>query len=222
MSQERAREASGRRTGLLVGGGVALLVAAVAIAVVLGGGEGPSGPVGGRAVPTEASAGPSVPAFRFSPNDRSLVLTDKGKIKRRMRVAGLAAATTTANLLSDLYTEAFLDPSNWQGNYTDAFRIFAGGARVEAKQREGVLTVGRSAADLIERVEPIQGKLQSRILLDRLGKPVLVVSLVRFRARAIGDETTILRSAGRYFFERVDGRWRIVSFEVERDDGNSG
>ena len=44
---------------------------------------------------------------------------------------------------------------------------------------------------------------------------------VRFRARGLGEETTILRSSGRYFFERVDGLWRIVSFDVERDDASA-
>jgi hypothetical protein len=216
VSEEAGRTRSRRRTGLLVGGGVALLAAVVAIALVLGG-EEPTGPLGSRGEPA-GSPGPAIPAFRFSPNDRSLVLTDKGKIKRRMRVAGLAAATTTANLLSDLYTEGFLDPANWQGSYADAFRIFAGSARADARQRAEVLTAGASAADRFERIEPVAGALTSRILLDRLGKPVLVVSLVRFRARGVGEETTILRSSGRYFFERVDGLWRIVSFDVERHD----
>jgi hypothetical protein len=205
---------------MLVGGGVAVLAAVVAVALILGGGVEPTQTLGsrGRSV---GSSGPSIPAFRFSPNDRSLVLTDKGKVKRRMRVAGLAAATKTASLLSALYTEAFLDPANWQGGYGDALRVFVGGARVDAKQREDVLTAGASAADRFDRIEPIAGKLRSRIMLDRLGKPVLVVSLVRFRARGLGEETTILRSAGTYFFERVDGRWRIVSFDVERDDGSA-
>jgi hypothetical protein len=202
-----------------VGGGVALLVVIVAIALVLGGEEGEAPIVGERGRTVEPSA--SVPAFRFSPRDRALVMTEPGKLKRRMRLAGGAAATATASLLSDLYTEAFLDPGNWQGTYGDVFRIFAAGARVDAKRREAVLTAGRAAADRFERIEPVAGKLQSRILLDRLGKPVLVVSLVRFRARAIGDETTLLRSSGRYFFERVDGRWRIVSFDVEREDGDA-
>jgi len=175
--------------------------------------------VGERGQPAEPSV--NVPAFRFSPRDRVLVPTWPGKIKRRMRAAGEVAATATATLLSDLYTEAFLDPANWRGAYGDVFRIFAGGARSEARRREGVLTAGRAAADRFERVEPIAGKLRSRILLDRLGKPVLVVSLVRFRARGLGDQTTILRSSGRYFFERVDGRWRIVSFDVERADGTA-
>jgi hypothetical protein len=207
----------GRRTGLLVGGGVALLALTIALAVILGGSGGPAGSVGGRGRSTEVS-GPVVPSFRFSPRDRALVTTTHARIKHRMRVAGEAAATATATLLSDLYTEAFLDPANWQGGYGDVFRIFAGGARGEAKQREDVLTAGRSAGDRFERIEPVTGKLQSRILLDRLGKPILVVSLVRFRARGVGEETMMLRSAGRYFFERVDGRWRIVSFDVERDD----
>ncbi len=62
------------------------------------------------------------------------------------------------------------------------------------------------------------GRIATRILLDRRGSPVLLVSVVRFTAVATGWEEVVLRSAGQYFFERVGNAWRIVSFDVTRDD----
>jgi len=48
---------------------------------------------------------------------------------------------------------------------------------------------------------------------------VVVASTVRFRARALGDDPTVLRSAGTFLLRRVRGAWRIVSFDVERSSG---
>ena len=50
------------------------------------------------------------------------------------------------------------------------------------------------------------------------GAPVLLVSTVRFSALASGTETVLLRSTGQYFFERAGGTWKIVSFQVVRND----
>jgi hypothetical protein len=47
---------------------------------------------------------------------------------------------------------------------------------------------------------------------------VLLVSVVRFSAIATGSDEVILRSSGQFLFERVGGSWRIVSFDVTRDD----
>jgi hypothetical protein len=47
----------------------------------------------------------------------------------------------------------------------------------------------------------------------------LLVSVVRFSAVATGPDEVVLRSVGQYFFERVGRAWRIVSFDVTRNDG---
>jgi hypothetical protein len=214
---------SPRRKRLLIGVGIVVLLAVGVAVVLLLVGTGTPTEVRGGGTSSEETAGPTVPAFRFSPRDRVLITTAPGRVKKRMRVAGEHAATATASLLSDLYREGFLDPANWpDARYGDAFRIFAGEARAQAEDRMGVLTAGATAAERFERVLPVSGHLTSRILLDRAGTPSLVVSLVRFRARAVGPKPAVLRSTGTFFFERVGGRWRVVSFDVTRDDRRAG
>ena len=62
------------------------------------------------------------------------------------------------------------------------------------------------------------GAVDTRILLDRNGSPALLLSVVRFSASADGPEPATLRSRGQFFFERVGGSWKIVSFHVTRVD----
>lgn len=138
----------------------------------------------------------------------------------RHRRASVAAATEAEDVLTDLYTEGFLDPANRaQGSYADAFAGFARGARDQAETHPGPLTAGPGAGDRYERIEPKSGRIATRILLDRQGAPVLLVSVVRFTAVATGSDEVVLRSVGQYFFERVGRAWRIVSFDVTRNDG---
>ena len=126
-------------------------------------------------------------------------------------------------MLTELYTEGFLDPANWEeGSYADAFGGFARGARDQAETHPGLLTAGPGAGDRYERIEPRSGRIATRILLDRQGSPVLLVSVVRFSALATGSDEVVLRSAGQYLFERVGSAWRIVSFDVTRDDRPRG
>jgi hypothetical protein len=164
-------------------------------------------------------ASPTTPPFRFRDTSRELVRTSPRPVGERRRRASAAAATAAEDVLTDLYTEGFLDPANWErGSYADAFRGFARGARNEAETHPGQLTAGLSAGDRYERIEPRSGQLVTRILLDRRGSPVLLVSVVRFSAIATGSDEVVLRSVGQYFFERVGSAWRIVSFDVTRSD----
>jgi hypothetical protein len=64
----------------------------------------------------------------------------------------------------------------------------------------------------------VSGRLDTRILLDRSGYPSLLLSVVRFSAEADGPEPATFRSRGQFFFERVGGSWKIVSFHVTRAD----
>ena len=168
-------------------------------------------------------APPGIPAFRFAKPTREFVRTSLGRIRRRDREAGERAATAARVVLQDLYTEGFLDPANWeQGRYADAFRNFAGGARDQAAARADLLTAGAQAGDRYDWILPASGRIHTRILLDRAGKPTLLVSIVRFSAAALGAEPVTLRSNGQFFFERIGGSWKIVSFDVSRNDGPRG
>jgi hypothetical protein len=162
---------------------------------------------------------PGVPAFRFTKPTRELVRTSPEPVKKRDREASERAATAARVILLDLFTEGFLDPANWeQGRYADTFRSFSGGAREQAEARPGLLTAGARAGDRYDWILPVSGRIDTRILLDRAGKPTLLVSVVRFSAAALGSEPVTLRSNGQFFFERVGGSWKIVSFHVTRTD----
>ncbi|MCD6021323.1 MAG: hypothetical protein K0R20_1033 [Actinomycetia bacterium] len=165
-------------------------------------------------------ASPTPPPFGFDDTSRKLVKTSPEPMGARHRRASVAAATEAQEVLTDLYTEGFLDPANWeQGSYVDAFGGFARGARDQAESHPGPLTAGAGAGDRYERIEPKTGRIATRVLLDRQGAPVLLVSVVRFTAVATGSDEVVLRSVGQYFFERVGRAWKIVSFDVTRNDG---
>jgi hypothetical protein len=205
---------------LLIGVGLVAVLAIGAIALLLRDDDAPERTSQGATTPSEGDvAAPVTPAFRFAKATRKLVRTSPGRIKRRQREASNRAARTATAILTDFYAEGFLDPANWQqGSYTDAFGDFAGGAREQAETRAGLLTAGPGAGDRYEQILPVSGRLFTRILLDRAGKPALLWSAVRFSAAALGPEPVTLRSTAQFFFERIGGSWKIVSFHVKRSD----
>jgi hypothetical protein len=181
--------------------------------------DAPTRGAGGGATASDV-ASPTAPWFGWDDTSRKLVRTSPDPMGSRHRRASVAAATEAEDVLTDLYTEGFLDPANWvQGSYADAFGGFARGARDRAETHPGPLTAGPGAGDRYDLIEPKSGRIATRILLDRRGAPVLLVSVVRFTAVATGSDEVILRSVGQYFFERVGRAWRIVSFDVTRNDG---
>ena len=205
---------------LLIGGGLAVVLA-IGAAVLLTR-DDDDAPV--RAVQTGADETTDgdvaqTPAFGFEKATREVIRTAPGRLKRRQREANARVANAARDILDDLYTEGFLDPANWeQGVYAEAFRGFAGAAREQAEERLGLLTAGARAGDRYEEIRPVSGRINTRILLDRGGTPTLVVSVVRFSAAADGPEPVVFRSRGQFFFERIGGSWKIVSFHVTRAD----
>ena len=170
-------------------------------------------------VSTEGDGVASTPSFRFSKVTRKVVPTSGGRIKRRQREAGEHAEVAARTILDGLYTEGFLDPANWtQGEYSSAFGGFARGARMRAVAHPGLLTAGARAGDRYGEILPIAGRIDTRVLIARGGRPTLVLSFVRFSAVAMGPEPVTFRSTGQFFFERVRGSWRVVSFHVTRSD----
>lgn len=216
MAKEQTPSRSPRRIPL-IGAGVALLLVIGAL-IFLTRDEAPTRGAGDGATTDVAS--PTTPSFGFGDSSWKFVRTSPKPMGSRHRRASVAAATEAQDVLTDLYTEGFLDPANWeQGSYADAFGGFARGARDQAETHPGPLTAGPGAGDRYERIEPKSSRIATRILLDRQGAPVLLVSVVRFSAVATGSDEVVLRSVGQYFFERVGRAWRIVSFDVTRNDG---
>jgi hypothetical protein len=219
VATEQTPDRRSRRM-LLIGAGLVAALAIGAIALLVQNDEGSvrssqpgTTPSGGSLTP------PGIPRFRFEKSTPALVRTSRERIDRRHRRASVRAAAAVRSILTDLYTEAFLDPANWeQGEYRTAFREFAGGARKQAEAHAALLTAGPRAGERYDSILPGSSRIATRILLDRTGVPTLAVSIVRFSAAAHGTASFRLRSNGQFFFERIDGSWKVVSFHVTRSD----
>lgn len=208
---------SGRMT--IIGGGLAVALAIGAVVLFTRNDDAPVGTVHPGGDEPTVGAVPEIPAFGFTKATREVVRTVPGPLKQRQRAASNRAAIAARTILDHLYTEGFLDPANWkEAAYADAFEGFARGARERAEARLGLLTAGARAGERYEQILPVVGRIDTRILLDRSGRPTLVLSAVRFAAAATGPEPATLRSSGQFFFERVHGSWKIVSFHVTRTD----
>jgi hypothetical protein len=207
---------------LVIGVGLVLLLAIGAVVLLVQDDTPPRALVPGDDETSQSDgdvASPATPSFRFTKASREIVRTSSVPIGRRRVRASERAADAVREILTDLYVEAFLDPANWQpGTFSDAFRSFTRGARQHAEAHPGLLTAGPRAGDRYEEILPRAGRIATRILLDRAGLPTLLVSDVRFSALASGPEPVTLRSRGQYFFERIGGSWKIVSFRITRND----
>ncbi len=220
MKEERIPPRFRRRT-TLIGSALASLLAIGTVVLLT---QEDDAPVRGLhrdvEVPTDGDdVVASTPEFPFAQATRKVVPTSGGRIKRRQREAGEHAEVAARTILDGLYTEGFLDPANWtRGEYASAFGGFARGTRKRAVAHPGLLTAGVRAGDRYEEILPVAGRIDTRVLVARGGRPTLVLSFVRFSAVATGPEPVTFRSTGQFFFERVRGSWKIVSFHVTRAD----
>lgn len=172
---------------------------------------------------TEAAPSPSIsqdtPGLRFRVEARAIERSARGDLGKRERTRARRAMDTVQRLVTDLYVAGYLDPASWgTGSYGNVVDLFAGGARAEARTRLRALTAGADAGERYTGIEPAEARLQLRVLMDRTGAASLVASSVRFQARALGDRPTTFRSEGTFLFRPTRDGWRIVSFQVVRDD----
>jgi hypothetical protein len=180
------------------------------------------------------SVAPSVsertPAFAFVVGRSGVLPTAAIRVRRPVRTdpmlrlhgpSKVAARRVTASI-TRLYRAGFLDPSNWRaGAYDGVWEDFAGAARVQARNDVRILTAGAAAGEAYLTIVPRRSTISTTVLLDRQGKPAVVLAEARFRAlgqRAVGPSDTRFDSSGRFFLERIGGSWKIVSYEVRRSD----
>jgi hypothetical protein len=128
-------------------------------------------------------------------------------------------------LIDDLYTNAYLDPSNWRhDDYEEVFAAFAPQAAATAEQSVETLTLGSTAGNVFDTVDPgkSKSKLSYQVLFDPDGEPETAVVSVIFRATAERKNGTYLAvvSEGEFFLRQIDGQegWTITAFDVSRDD----
>jgi hypothetical protein len=189
---------------------VVLVAIGVAILLALRGGGGPI--IGGGDEPA--------PPFDFIVKPATAIPTAPDADEAALSASAGEVAQEITPMIDDLYTNAYLDPSNWRhDDYEEVFTAFAPDAAATAEQSVETLTLGATAGDVFDTVEPGKSKLTYQVLFDPDGAPESAVVSVIFRATAERKNGTFLAivSEGEFFLRQVDG-WTITAFDVTRDD----
>jgi hypothetical protein len=192
---------------------VLIAVAAVALFLVLRGGDSTGLPfIGG-------GGGDDVPAFDFTVKRVKVVATSEKADAEALTATAEGIGDEITPILVDMFTAAFLDPANWDGDYEDVFATFDDAARPSAEENVQTLTLGADAGDRFETVKRPKGSFSYRVLFSPDGDPDTVV--VTFSFSAFGEGTdgtyTSIVSDGQLFM-RDAGGWRITAFSVARND----
>jgi hypothetical protein len=203
-----------------------VLVAAIAMTVFVFGSRDDR-----VAAPSIIQTGPErTPAFAFAVARSGALPTAAIRSRKpvhddpllRLRGASRLASQRAIASITRLYRDAFLDPAHWQnGTYESLWRDFARAARARARKDVRVLTAGATAGEAYDAIVPRPSAISTTVLLERKGKPVMVLVNARFRAlgrRIAGSSNTSFDSTGRFFFQRVGVSWKIVSYDVRRSD----
>jgi hypothetical protein len=192
---------------------IVLILVGVVIVLTLGGGAGSI--LGGD---DEAA-----PPFDFTVKGARAVATSTEADDDALNASAEQVTEDVTPTIDDLYTLAFLDPSNWRdGEYDEAFEAFANGARETARSSADVLTLGAGAGDVFRSVQPRKSALSYQVLFDKDGNPDTVVATVVFRALGERKDGTYLAilSEGTLFLRDVDG-WKVTAFDVTRGDAET-
>jgi hypothetical protein len=195
---------------------IGLVVAGVVLVLALGGGEVV------RDIIPGGDDGPSMetPPFEFRLTKTDIVATAEDAEVSTLRPAAEAAGEDVAPVLDELYTNGYLDPTNWrEGDYEEILDLFTDDAAAAAAENLETLTLGASAGDVYETVAPRRAGLRFTVLFDPEGAVDTIVVRVRFYAlgeRTDGTFVSIV-SAGQVFLRDVDG-WKITAFDVRRAD----
>jgi hypothetical protein len=161
-----------------------------------------------------------VPAFEFKIRKaRAVASADGADVDALTQQAAELGAELTP-MLDEMFTNAFLDPANWQdGDYAEVWERFDDAARPTAEAAVETLTLGATAGDVYDDVASDKGSLEFDVLFDQEGSPTSVVVKFRFYAlgtRADGTYTSIV-SHGQLFLDAASA-WQITAFTVKRDD----
>jgi hypothetical protein len=141
--------------------------------------------------------------------------TQPSQLRGTVQEAGTGVKAT----MDELYFRAFVDTGSW-GDYGAAYELFDGQAAARAEADADVLTLGPTANDDFEALNPTTTTLSIAILTDPKDVPATAIAEVRFLAevqRTDGTSTQI-SSNGSFFLRQVDGAWRIFAYRVDRDD----
>lgn len=197
---------------MVVGALLAVAIVGVIVFALSGGGDGP--------LDVFNDDTPDAPAFDFDRAKPKPVETAPDPDHQQAVAAAQGPADSVAQRLDDLYTAAFLEPSNWmEGSYDEILDLFASGARDAAERQLAVLTAGEEAGAAFDRITPLPSTLKMHVLFDPAGVARSVEGSARFVAKGTGaDGLVMLISRGQFIFEKSDGEWLVVSFSVQRRD----
>lgn len=165
------------------------------------------------------------PPFDFIVKPATAIPTAPDADETALSASADEVAQEITPLIDDLYTNAYLDPSNWgHDDYEEVFAAFAPEAAATAEQSVETLTLGATAGNVFDTVDPgkSKSKLSYQVLFDPDGEPETAVVSVIFRATAERKNGTYLAlvSEGEFFLRQIDGQegWTITAFDVSRDD----
>ena len=165
------------------------------------------------------------PPFDFIVKPATAIPTTPDADEAALSASADEVAQEITPLIDDLYTNAYLDPSNWRhDDYEEVFAAFAPQAAATAEQNVETLTLGSTAGNVFDTVDPgkSKSKLSYQVLFDPDGEPETAVVSVIFRATAERKNGTYLAvvSKGEFFLRQIDGQegWTITAFDVSRDD----
>jgi hypothetical protein len=165
------------------------------------------------------------PPFDFIVKPATAIPTAPDADEAALSASADEVAQEITPLIDDLYTNAYLDPSNWRhDDYEEVFAAFAPEAAATAEQSVETLTLGATAGNVFDTVDPgkSKSKLSYQVLFDPDGEPETAVVSVIFRATAERKNGTYLAvvSEGEFFLRQIDGQegWTITAFDVSRDD----
>ena len=212
MAEGRHTSAPTVKPVYLIGGVVFVVLAIVAFFLLKGGGGNPAG---------TGTVTAQTPSFLFKVSDVIAVPTRAGVKGKQLKAKAKPFAKEVANALDLFYSQAFLDPANWQqGSYDNAWALFDAGASMEARKNIDTLTAGTSAGDTFKTILPVKGVLKAKVLFDNNDKPFSIVAIVHFSASAAGKDgkSFLLQSQGQYVLQKIENRWKVVSFHVQRND----
>ena len=161
--------------------------------------------------------GPATPEFEFQKTSFVVVSTTDTNADDLTKAAEPAAAEVQT-VLTDLVQRTFVDPDTW-GDYED---VFADTMTEDAAKRAGeqtkVLTLGATANDDYTFMTPERGGITMTILTGSEDSAVEASATITFvgLAEATDGSFTTVTSKGTYLLEKIDGEWRIFSFDVDR------
>ena len=180
-----------------------------------------------RGKSTPASDGASVSGsqsptgFAFSSAKSTGISATAGADQKKVNRVALPVAAQVTSQLNTLFGEGYVNEANWKaGKYDTALAVFDTQATTAAQQQIDVLTAGTNAGATYSKIEAADNQLNIQVLVDKHNVPVSAVALFKFSANATAKDGSIvtLQSKGQFIFSNVGGTWKIVSFNVTRND----